>query len=126
MDMKSVQNSQVTSAPVPSPVVPASAPAPSPRPATKQNEPAQQPVRTDSVELSKESQVAATMQELIVQHDQNSARGSRAYHDDTVNRFVIEMVNSDNEVIRQIPMEDALEHARRFRKFTGLVFNQDA
>ena len=82
------------------------------------------PVRTGSVELSKESQVVATLQELIVKRSQNSPRGSRAYHDETTNRFVVKVVNSNNEVIHQIPMEEALEHARRFRKFTGMIFDQ--
>ncbi len=125
MDVKTVQTKQVASNPVPSPVVLASAPVSKPEPPTKQKEPVPPPVRTDSVELSKESQVVAALQELIVEHSQNSARGSRAYHDETTNRFVVEVVNSNNEVIRQIPMEEALEHARRFRKFTGMIFDQE-
>ena len=124
MDMNSVHSSQVPSAPVLSPVVPASAPDPKPETLVKQNEKAQTPNRVDTVELSKESQTAAAARDLIVERTQNMARGSRAYHDETVNRFVIEVVNSNNEVILQIPMEEALENARHFRKLTGMMFDQ--
>ena len=126
MDVNTVHSSQAPSAAVASPVVPASAPDLKTEHSSKQEVTVREPIRTDTVELSKESQVAAATKDLIVEHNQNSPRGSRAYHDETVNRFVIEVVNSDSEVIRQIPMEDALESARRFQKLTGEMFNLEA
>jgi uncharacterized FlaG/YvyC family protein len=125
MDVNITNSSKVPATSVRSPVVPASAPVSESEPTSKK-EPVRQAIRTDNVELSKESQVASTAKELIVEHNQNRARGSRAYHDETTNRFVTEVVNSNNEVIRQIPIEDALESARRFKKITGLIFNQEA
>lgn len=125
MDVNIINRSKVPATAVRSPVVPASAPVSDAEPPPKQ-EPVREPIRTDSVELSKESQVASTAKDLVVKHTQSGASGSRAYHDKTTNRFVIEVVNSNNEVIRQIPLEDTLESARLFRKFTGMIFNQNA
>lgn len=125
MDVNITNNGKVPAISVGSPVVPASAPVSETEQPSKKVV-VRQPVRTDSVELSKESQAASTSKELIAEINQNRPRGSRAYHDETTNRFVIEVVNSNNEVIRQIPLEEALESARRFKILTGLIFNREA
>ena len=121
MDVNTLHSTKVPAVNVPSPVVPASAP-------VSETDAPSNPVavRTDSVELSKESQVASATKELIVERNQNKPRGSRTYRDETTNRFVVEVLNSNNEVIRQIPLEETLESARRFKKLTGLIFNQEA
>ena len=124
MDVNATNSSKVPAMSVRKPVVPASAPTSEPEPTSKK-EPVRIEKRTDSVELSKESQVATTAKKLIVEHGQNKPRGSRAYHDETTNRFVIEVVNGNNEVIRQIPLEEALESARRFKQLTGMIFNHE-
>lgn len=124
MDVNTLNSSKVPAVTVLSPVVPASTPVSKTEPPGKQA--VRQPIRTDSVELSKESQVASKAKELIVERNQNKPRGSRAYHDETTNRFVVEVLNSNNEVIRQIPLEETLESARRFQKLIGLLFNQQA
>lgn len=124
MDVNTLNSSKVPAVTVLSPVVPASTPVSKTEPPGKQV--VRQPIRTDSVELSKESQVASKAKESIVEYNQNKPRGSRAYHDETTNRFVVEVLNSNNEVIRQIPLEETLESARRFQKLIGLLFNQQA
>jgi uncharacterized FlaG/YvyC family protein len=126
MDVNALHSNRGSSATVASPVVPASTPVSNAERSIIQV-PDKPVVREDRVELSKESQVAAAANALVLeQHALSIANGSRTYHDKSTNRFVVEVVNSNNEVIRQIPLEETLESTRRFRKLTGLIFNQEA
>jgi len=39
-------------------------------------------------------------------------------------RVVAQLLNENNEVIRQIPPEEALEIAARFRRLQGMLFDE--
>ncbi|MCH7910188.1 MAG: flagellar protein FlaG, partial [Candidatus Hydrogenedentes bacterium] len=43
---------------------------------------------------------------------------------EATDQFVVEIVNAKNEVIRQIPLEEALRLDVLFRKITGIIFDQ--
>ena len=71
---------------------------------------------------NKTAQVAV---ETIVSESRDKVRnGSRIHVDKATDQFVVEIVNSKNEVIRQIPLEEALRLDALFRKITGLIFDQ--
>jgi uncharacterized FlaG/YvyC family protein len=44
--------------------------------------------------------------------------------DKSSNRVVAQMVNENNEVIKQIPPEELLRIAAKFRDFQGLLFDE--
>ena len=45
------------------------------------------------------------------------------HFDEATNQIVAEILNRDNEVIRQLPPEEALRIAARFREIIGLIFD---
>ena len=49
--------------------------------------------------------------------------GVRLYIDEGTNRIVAEIVDKNNEVVRQLPPEEALRIAARFREIIGLIFD---
>ena len=49
--------------------------------------------------------------------------GIRLHIDEGTNQIVAEILNRDNEVIRQLPPEEALRIAARFREIIGLIFD---
>lgn len=99
------------------------APAPVSRGSTSRPHPAP-PVR-DVVEVSNEGQAPAAPKALAVLQD-NIGSGSRIHLDRATDRLVVEIVNANNEVIRQLPPEEALRIAARFRQITGLIFDRQA
>ena len=56
----------------------------------------------------------------------NTRSGTRFHVDESSRRFIAEILNENNEVIKQIPPEEALRIAARFRQLVGLLFNQQA
>lgn len=52
-----------------------------------------------------------------------SASGVRIRVDETTHQVITQILNESNEVIRQLPPEDALKIAARFRQITGLIFD---
>lgn len=50
--------------------------------------------------------------------------GLRLHVDEATNRVVAEIVNKNNEVIKQLPPKEALRIAARFRQMVGLIFDQ--
>lgn len=46
--------------------------------------------------------------------------------DEATNRWVAQLVNENNEVIRQIPPQELLEIAAKFRRLQGLLFDERA
>lgn len=49
--------------------------------------------------------------------------GSRLRMDEASNRVVVQILDETNHVIKQIPPEELLEIAARFRRFNGLIFD---
>ena len=84
--------------------------------------PAPQP--PDPVELD-DDRTAQVAVETIVSKSRDKVRtGSRIHVDEATDQFVVEIVNAKNEVIRQIPLEEALRLDVLFRKITGIIFDQ--
>ena len=55
----------------------------------------------------------------------NVRSGTRIHVDEATERVVVEIVNADDEVIKQIPPEEVLRIAARFQQLTGLIFDQE-
>ena len=81
-------------------------------------------IKKDIVEFTNGSQVDAAESPLVANNNENIRSGSHVFHDETTNQFVVQIVNESNEVIRQLPTEEALRIAGRFRQVTGLIFDQ--
>ena len=52
------------------------------------------------------------------------ASRSRIRVDEASNRFIAQVVNENNEVIKQYPPEAILQFTARFRKLQGLLFDE--
>ncbi|HIA47533.1 MAG TPA: hypothetical protein EYN96_06070 [Candidatus Hydrogenedentes bacterium] len=120
MDVNAIRNGAGTPAAVASPVVSSAVP----EQGESRKVPVIRRVEVDVVEFDRGSQVKATESPLIVNSNQNIRSGSHVFHDEATNQFVVQVVNKNNEVIRQLPGEDALRIAGRFRQVVGLIFDQ--
>lgn len=92
---------------------------PAPRP-----EPVQKP--PDIVEASNAQPSREAVDTVVAQGQSKVRSGSRVHVDEATKQVVVEIVNSNNEVIRQIPIEEALRLDVLFKKITGLIFDQSA
>ncbi len=92
------------------------------RPSAPVRVPAPQPPDPVEIDDDRTAQVAV---ETIVSESRDKVRtGSRIHVDEATDQFVVEIVNAKNEVIRQIPLEEALRLDVLFRKITGIIFDQ--
>ena len=94
-------------------VAPSSAPAPVP---------ALKP--PDPVDFGDDKPTQAAVKTIISESRDKIRSGSRIHVDEATDQFVVEIVNSKNEVIRQIPLEEALRLEVLFQKITGLIFDK--
>ena len=94
-------------------VAPSSAPARAPAPKPP-----------DPVELADDRTAQAAIKTIVSESRDKIRSGSRIHVDEATDQFVVEIVNSKNEVIRQIPLEEALRLDVLFRKITGIIFDQ--
>ena len=69
--------------------------------------------------------VQAAVDALAARRQDTVRSGARIYVDEATNRVVIQIVNADDEVIRQIPPEEILRIAERFQKLTGIIFDRE-
>jgi hypothetical protein len=120
MDVNAIRNSVGSSPAVALPVVSSATPEQGSLP----NARAIGRVQADVVKFNRDSQVKATESPLIANSNRNIRSGSRVFHDESTNQFVVQIVNENNEVIRQLPAEEALRIANRFRQVVGLIFDQ--
>ena len=81
------------------------------------------PVR-DNPEPVIEEQAPAALDQIVARAAAKARGGTRLRLDDATEQVVAQIVNTNNEVIRQIPPEEALRIAARFRQVTGLIFDQ--
>ena len=86
--------------------------------------PAPKPPRPGVVELDDANTVEAAVKTIVSESRDKIRSGSRIHVDEATDQFVVEIVNSNNEVIRQIPLEEALRLEVLFQKVTGLIFDQ--
>ena len=54
----------------------------------------------------------------------NNRRVGKIRVDEATDRIVVQILNSNNEVIKQIPPEQLLRAIARSRQVTGLIFDQ--
>lgn len=70
---------------------------------------------------------APTAPDLLAARIAANARGGTRLHvDEATNRIVAQIVNAENQVIKQIPPEEALRVAARIRNIVGLLFDRQA
>lgn len=80
----------------------------------------------DTVEFSQNAenrQPSPTIEVLQQRRLANTPSGVRLQVNETVDRVIAEIVNENNEVIKQIPPEEAVRLFARFREVTGLIFD---
>lgn len=70
------------------------------------------------------SQRAASAMSLLPQRTRPA--GAIVRIDEATSRWVAQLVDENNEVIRQIPPEELLEIAAKFRRLQGLLFDERA
>ncbi len=92
------------------------------RPSAPLRVPAPQP--PDPVDLDDDRSAQVAIETIVSESRDNVRSGLRIHVDEATDRFVVEIVNSKNEVIRQIPPEEALRLKVLFRKITGIIFDQ--
>ena len=56
----------------------------------------------------------------------NTRSGTKVRLDDATNRVVVQILNADDEVIRQYPPEELLRVLKSIRELRGLLFDQQA
>ena len=61
---------------------------------------------------------------LAAEAASNTRNGSKIRVDESTDRIVVQILNAENEVIRQLPPEALLKAMRNFREVVGLVFDQ--
>ncbi len=82
------------------------------------------PKPPDPIELDDSRAARVAVKNIVSESRDKVGSGSRIHVDEATNQFVVEIVNSKNEVIRQIPLEEALRLEVLFQKITGLIFDQ--
>lgn len=66
---------------------------------------------------------SAAVETLQQRRRANTPTGVRLQVDESVDRVIAQIVNENNEVIKQIPPEEAVRVFARFREITGLLFD---
>ena len=56
----------------------------------------------------------------------NQRTGTRVYIDPATKRFVAQILDESHQVIKQIPPEELLRIAARFRELQGVLFDRNA
>ncbi len=85
------------------------------------------PASTVQVEAARDratQRVRQKLDSLTAQRASQTRAGTRLRLDKATDRVIAQIVNQNIEVIRQIPPEEALRIAARFRDVVGLIFDQ--
>ena len=118
MDVIAINLSKVLPREAASPVVSSLAPTTASEP-----KPAPAPAR-EAVKFSRDDGVSAADSALVANSHRNIGSGSKVFRDESTDRYIIQIVNDSNEVIRQVPPEELIRIAQRFREITGILFNE--
>ena len=78
------------------------------------------PTAPASPELNTKVQRTTNTIEIVL----NERTGTRLRIDKATNRIVAQIVGRDNNIIKQIPPEEALKIAARLREFRGEIFDE--
>ncbi len=94
--------------------------------------------RLSSAQLAAKAEAAKAKADRQVEEQANRAAEARAREseapvsrsrirvDKASNRFIAQVVNENNEVIKQYPPEAILKFTARFKKLQGLLFDEQA
>lgn len=70
--------------------------------------------------------LSPSVQETLAQQRAETTRnGTRLRLDESTRRVIAQIVNANNEVIKQIPPDEVLKIAARFRQVVGLIFDRE-
>ena len=97
---------------------------PAPRPRTSSPDPAPPAPAPAPAETTARAPDSAVADALVAQRAANTASGARIHVDEATDRIVVQIVNADDEVIKQLPPEEVLKIAARLQEVTGLIFDQ--
>lgn len=92
-------------------------------PSAPEVQPTRPPVE-DRVEFHNEGAVQRALDSFASRQAERTRSGARIHVDKATERVVVEIVNANNEVIRQLPPEDQLRLAALFDQLTGILFDQ--
>lgn len=95
----------------------------SPPPGPRHEAPAPQTQDVSASRVKVETRTNPAADALAAKRADISRGGTRIHIDDATNQVITEILNESNEVIRQVPPEDAIRIAARFRQITGLLFD---
>jgi uncharacterized FlaG/YvyC family protein len=82
------------------------------------------PPNAVSTESASSKPPAEVVDALAARVAANTRTGSRIRVDEATDRVVVQILNAENEVIKQLPPEDLLRVLERFREVTGLIFDR--
>ena len=95
-----------------------------PAPQLRTTEAAQQPAKEAREPEPSEDQVQRAATAAEASSRPKRAGGARFRIDQSSKRMVAEILDENREVIRQIPPEEVLRIAARFRELQGLLFDE--
>ena len=107
----------------PAPASPANAPASVSR--VSGDEPEAHPARDERIRRGEERAPKAP-DRLAARIAAKTRGGTRLRVDEASDRVVAQIVNAEDQVIKQIPPEEVLRLAARIRNIVGLLFNRQA
>jgi len=108
-----------------SPIPPASPVVRSPAPETQDTAPERpRRVARDAFVTPTEEQARPVKRSIVAQDESKIRGGTRLRLDPATHRVIAQIVNKNNEVIKQVPPEEALRIAARFREVTGMIFDR--
>jgi len=64
------------------------------------------------------------LEALAAEVASNTRNGSKIRVDESTDRIVVQILNANDEVIKQFPPEELLKAIRSYREVVGLVFDQ--
>lgn len=82
--------------------------------------------RADAISIDPPESVRRAIADLAQRNAANMKADVRLHIDGDTHRVVARIFNADNEIIRQIPPEEQLRIAARFRELIGLIFDHTA
>lgn len=88
--------------------------------------PPSDPKRVDTVEITQADENRPPSPAIEVLQQRRRAitpSGIRLQVDEAVDRVIAQVFNENNEIIKQIPPEEAVRAFARFREVTGLIFD---
>lgn len=95
----------------------------SPSPGPEHEAAASQAPDTGVLQIEVKPRANPAADALAAKQAEISPSGVRIRVDDATHQVITQILNESNEVIRQLPPEDALKIAARFRQITGLIFD---